>query len=61
MLYLSVKIECLFLYVLIISAVNKKIKDIEKAEGNKNIPIRKLNLPNSSAILDFFLNENNKI
>ena len=61
MLYLSVKMQPLFLQVLIIKDVNRKIKDIEKAEGNKNIPIRKFNLPKSTPILNFFINENNKI
>ena len=44
-LYLSLKILFLFLEILNIKEINKKTSDKENAEGNKNIPIKKVNLP----------------
>ncbi len=52
-LYLSLKILFLFLEILNIKEINKKISDKESAEGNKNIPIKKFNLPKLFLILCF--------
>ena len=52
-LYLSLKILFLFLEILNIKEINKKTSDMENAEGNKNIPIKKVNLPKLFLILCF--------
>ena len=52
-LYLSLKILFLFLEILNIKEINKKTSDKENAEGNKNIPIKKFNLPKLFLILYF--------
>ena len=52
-LYLSLKISFLFLEILNIKEINKKTSDKENAEGNKNIPIKKFNLPKLFLIFCF--------